>query len=148
MNYKRIFSCVAILIFLSAGIGIRSLAGETIPESFFFNKLPQKTLCDNTLLKKIFASSGIVSVRLTSSQVLRGLIISHTKPNPSAETVNIRLLDYPKIVFTLSKIKLDDGSAKYIGHILSLDGNEALVLKQENKKYYFIKTEQRLLVTE
>ncbi len=105
-------------------------------------------LCDNSLLKKLFAGPGIVSVPLTSSQVLRGRIISYTKPNPFAETVNIRLLDYPKIVFTLSKIKLTGGSAKYVGHVLSLEGNEALVLKQENKKYYFIKTEQRLLVTE
>lgn len=105
-------------------------------------------MCDIEILKKIFTGTGTISLPLTSSYLLRGNIISHANPNHFAETVNIRLLDFPKVVFTLSRIKLENGSIKYSGHILSLQGNDALILQKENEKYYFIKTEQRLLMTE
>ena len=151
MNYQRIFGCLlsCLLLITQAKAQPLILTGSTTSSTIsFFNQFLEKTACDIEILKKIFTGTGSISLPLTSSYLLRGNIISHTNPNHFAETINIRLLDFPKVVFTISRIKLENGAIKYSGHILSLQGIDALVLQKENEKYYFIKTEQRLLMTE
>jgi len=125
---------------------------HAIPTMFsqpvLFKQFPQKAACDISSLEKLFNASDSVSFQLSSAYLFKGKIISHVKPNALAETINIRLAEFHGAFFTVSRIRTEDGPTLYRGHILSLQGSDALVLQLENGKYYFMKTEQRLLMTE
>lgn len=92
--------------------------------------------------------SDDISLKLSNDFLIKGKIISHVKPNAFAETINISLPDFPGSFFTISRVRTEEGKIKFVGHILNLESSDAIILKEENKKYFFIKTEQRLLVTE
>ena len=113
-----------------------------------FNQFPLKTECRLGELEKLFAAKGKISASVASELSLRGEVIANVQQNPSVNTINIRLSDFPGAMFTLSRIRLEDGTIRYNGHIISRDHSDALVLSIENGKYYFTKEEQRLVVTE
>jgi len=120
----------------------------TNSKSFLFKQVPQKSRCNITALDKLFSVSGTVNSALSQGFFVRGELIENVQRNPSIQSLNIRLSDFPGAIFTLSRTRLEDGSIRYSGHIISSDYKDALILSFENGKYYFIKTEQRLLITD
>lgn len=151
MKYRRTIRCMAICLFFAAEAKAQQLTPST-PATFsqpvLFKKLPQKTICDIPSLEKLFAATDSVTFQLSPACLLEGKIISHVKPNLFAETLNISLAAFDGAVFTLSRIETGDGNTRYRGHIMSLQSSDAIVMQQENGNYYFIKTEQKLLMTE
>ena len=142
---------MAICLFIATKANTQQLT-PAIPTMFsqpvLFKKFPQKTVCDIASLENLFNASDSISFQLSPACLLEGKIISHVKPNAFAETVNIGLTTFHGAVFTLSRIRTGDGDTRFRGHILSLQGGDAVVMQEENGKYYFVKTEQRLLMTE
>jgi len=151
MKFRSVARFIVVLILLSGKINAQQVA-MTSPgmyaQPFMFKQFPEKTICNVSALENLFASNNQVTLQLSSAFTIEGKIISHIKPNPFAETINISLRNLPGAVFTLSRVTHDDGKAKYNGHILCAQSSDAMMLEEENNNYYFIKTEQRLLMTE
>jgi hypothetical protein len=150
MKYRKIFRCITVFIFLAVHANAQTAAGSPVifSQPILFKQFPQKAACDITSLEQIFLSVDAISIQLTPDFLLSGKIISHKKPNPFAETVNITLPDFHEAIFTISRITSETGEIRFTGHILNFESRDAIVLQEENKKYSFIKTEQRFLMTE
>jgi hypothetical protein len=115
---------------------------------FLFKQVPQKSQCNITALDNLFSTTGSVNSAVSQGFFIHGELIENVQRNPSIQSINISLSDFPGAIFTLSRTRLEDGSIRYSGHILSTDYKDALILSYEKGKYYFIKTEQRLLITD
>ena len=140
-------------IYLFLAVNAHSQNAKSNPSTIFsqqvsFKQFPPKAACAIESLEELFTMQDKISLQLSPAYLLEGKIISHVKPNPFAETINISLTNSDGAVFTLSRISTDEGYTKYTGHIINLQSSDAIVLQDENKKYYFIKTEQRLVMTE
>jgi len=151
MKYRKTFRCMSICLLLAIKANTQQTK-PAIPTMFSqpvsFNQLPQKIVCNIASLEKLFNASGTVSFQLSSAHILEGKVISHVKPNAIAETINIRFEDFHGAIFTLSRVRTENGSMQYTGHILNFQDRDAMVLQADNGKYYFSKTEQRLILTE
>ncbi|HTS43653.1 MAG TPA: hypothetical protein VMH01_04600 [Puia sp.] len=152
MKYRKIAGCLASLIFLVAGANSQqpAPAGSSpfVQSVSLFQQLPSSSACNESALDALFAGPPEISLSLENAYSFHGTIISCIKPNPFAETINIRLTGFPDALFTVSRIRRQNGITTYTAHILSSSSNDALVLCRKNQKYYFIKTEQRLVLTE
>lgn len=152
MKYRRIFGCLASCLLLAGQSNAQQALHASSPfnpqQIFYFKSFPEKSVCSTTALERIFDSPGDVSLEVGSGNYLRGEIISRSHPNSDAETINISLQGFPQALFTLSRIRVKDKTVRFVGHILSMQSNDVLILQLEKKNYYFIKTEQRLLLTE
>jgi len=152
MKYRRIIGCLASCLLLAGQSNAQQVLASSSPlnpqQSFYFNSFPEKIACSTESLERTFNSPGNVTLELESGHFLRGEIISHIHPNSEAETINISLFEYPQALFTLSRIRVNERSIKFVGHILNMRSSDVLILQQENKNYYFIKRQQRLLLTE
>jgi hypothetical protein len=151
MKSRRTLRCMAIYLFLAVNARSQQTTGNNSAIFFqpvSFKQFPQKTACDIKSLEKLFTMQDNISLELSPACMLQGKIVSHVKPNAFAETINISLANFHGAVFTLSRIRTDDGHSKYTGHIMNFQSSDAIVLQEENKKYYFIKTEQRFVMTE
>ena len=152
MNNRRLFGCIAGCFLLTGATTAQplTLTGSEINprQVLLFNGLPQKISCNTESLGKLFSSSDKIVLSLSPIYEFKGEIISRSHPNASAETMNISLYDFPQSLFTISRILQEDGSIQYTAHIFSFRSQDALILSREEGKYFFIKTEQRLLLTE
>ena len=152
MKNRRIFGYTAACLLLAGAATGQPLAhaGSEINTRpvLLFDQIPQKIVCNTESLEKLFLSADKVSLSLSPVCEFKGEIISRSHPNHAAETINISLTDFPQSFFTISRIRLEDGSVQYTGHIFSFRSQDALILSQEQGKYFFTKTEQRLLLTE
>ena len=152
MKYRKIAGCLASLIFLAAGANSQQSASAVsfpfVQSVSLFQQLPSSSACNESALDALFAGSSEILLLLENAYSFHGIIISRIRPNPFAETINIRLTGFPDALFTVSRIRQEKGTTTYTAHILSSSSNDALVLCRKNQKYYFIKTEQRLVLTE
>jgi hypothetical protein len=151
MNYRRIPGWMACFVFIVVNTHAQSASLLETPANLqpvIFSQLPQKSPCDLESLEKLFSATGKVSVTVAPGIFLRGEVIARTKQSDQVQSLNIHLSDFPGAMFTLSRIRLENGALRYNGHLLSLNHNEAIILSLENGKYYFIKTTQPILVTD
>lgn len=151
MNYRRILGCLAFCVFfiITANAQYSSdIYQEQKSKTYLLKGLPQKSQCNIPALDKLFTKSGFVSCFIAKSFFLRGEVIENIQRNPSVQSINIGLSDYPGAILCLSRIRLEDGSIRYNGHITTLNNSDAMILSLENGRYFFNKIEQRLLITD
>ena len=151
MNYRSNLGCMAFCIFfvIQASAQYSSdISQISNSKPILFKQVPQKSQCNIKALDKLFSAKGTVNLAISQGFFLRGELIENVQRNPSVQSINISLSDFPGAIFTLSRTKLENGSIRYNGHIISTDYRDAMVLSLENGKYYFTKTEQRLLITD
>jgi hypothetical protein len=151
MNYRRNLGCLAFCLFfvIQASAQYSSDFSQiTSSKPILFKQVPQKSQCSITELDRLFSVSGAVNSAISQGFFLRGELIENVNRNSSVQSINIGLSDFAGAIFTLSRTRLEDGSVRYNGHIISADFSDAMVLTLENGKYYFTKTEQRLIITD
>ena len=151
MKRRIIIRFIIICIFFAGNANGQQTAGNVpivFSQTISFKQFPEHTSCDRASLDDLFSMHDEISLKLSNDFLIKGKIISHVKPNASAETINVSLPDFHGSVFTISRVRTEEGKIKFVGHILNLENNDAIILKEENQKYFFIKTEQRLLVTD
>jgi len=151
MNYRRNLGCLAFCIFFVTQV--KSQYTSELNQSpnlkpNLFKQITRKSQCNFAALGRLFSETGVVGEAISQGFFLQGEIIENIQQNPNVQSIRIKLTHFPGAIFTLSRIKLEDGSIRYNGHIISSAYNDALVLSLENGKYYLTKTELRLLITE
>ena len=152
MNYRRIPVCIALLICSHAGVvnaqDLPPVNRATVLKPLLFNRFPAKSLLNPEALQSIFLAKNHFHALEIGDQQLQAEMITRVQQNPNVESINFRIPDFPGALLTISRVKLNDGSTKFNGHLVSRDNGDVLTLIEENGKYYFIKEEQRLVMTE
>jgi hypothetical protein len=151
MNYRRTPGWMACFVFIVVNAHAQSASLLETPANLqpvLFNQFPQKSPCDLESLERLFSEVGKVSASIAPGIFLRGEVIARTQQNAQVQSINISLSDFSGAMFTLSRIRLENGTLRYNGHMVSLNHTEAMVLSIENGKYYFVKTTQPLVVTD
>lgn len=98
-------------------------------------------------LEKLFHSDGQIMMQLSPSFRLTGTVENRSGKGPVI-TLLIKTENMQGAMLSLSRSNLSDGSVQYTGHLLKLHQPDGMLLIQKDKRYYFIRTEQRYLVAE
>jgi hypothetical protein len=99
-------------------------------------------------LENLFHLNGNFSLVLGPSFTLSGSIMSRVSKPGSVTTLLIKTENLQGATLTLSRSPMPDGSFQYTGHLLKLHDADGMLLVEKDRHYYFIKTEQRFLVSE
>jgi hypothetical protein len=114
-----------------------------------FASLPEKFECSTDQLEKIFSFSPAqkISLKLNSAFSIEGILAEKFERSNHFTTINIKLSNYSDALFNLSRTE-DKSGISYTGRIVSIKHSDALVLKKENGKYFFLKQQQQFLMVE
>jgi len=114
-----------------------------------FSSLPEKFECSFTQLEKLFSISPPqrISLKLNSAFEIDGILAEKFERSSHFTSINIKLSNYADALFNLSRTE-DKSGVSYTGRIVSIKHSDALVLKRENGKYFFVKEQQKFLMVE
>ena len=114
-----------------------------------FTNLPEKSDCNLEEIDKLFMAepSQKLVIRLNARMQLDGTVMEKVRHSPEVLTINFKITNYPNALFTVSRI-IKDGVIRYTGRIVSRDNGDALMVVQENGKYYFTKSPRKFVMTE
>lgn len=151
---KKLYSAGALCFLLFTAFTSRSqveppLNQPIVDKPSLFSSLPEKFECNSSQLEKIFsmAPTQKISLKLNSAFEIDGTLAEKFQRSNHFTSINIRLSNYSDALFNLSRTEDKDGIS-YAGRIVSINYSDALVLKKENGKYYFIKQQQKFLMVE
>jgi len=94
-----------------------------------------------------FRLADKVSLPMGDSE-FTGEIVDKAQPAAGVVSMNIRSINMPGTFCTISIVTDSDHTQKIVGRIFNPHGTEALVLTEENNRYYWVKQELRLLMTD
>src|ERR1700692_3394951 len=123
MNYRRTPGWMAFFVFIFVNAHAQSVSLLETPANLqpvLFNQFPQKSPCDLESLERLFSEAGKVSAFIAPGIFLRGEVIAKTQQNAQVQSINISLSDFSGAMFTLSRIRLENGALRYNGHMVSL----------------------------
>lgn len=120
-----------------------------VNKTFTLAQLPQKLECSFPAPQKLSAIRKAENVSLLLGNFeFTGHVIDKVQRSPGVVTMNIRSTNFPGALFTVSVITEADNTQKLVGRIINPQSDEVLVLTEENNKYFFVKQERRLFMTE
>ena len=119
-------------------------------KSSLFASLPTKSVCNRSELEKISQSpkSAQVSLDLADNLVLSGEVIEKVETAGGNQNVNVRLSNFGNSLLHLSFLKQADNRYKITGRIIHPKNAEALVIAEENGKYYITKYKMEFFMVE
>ena len=123
---------------------------QQIPDkASLFASLPDSFECNTNQLEKIFAGTPPqkISVRLNAIFEIDGVVAEKFERSNHLTTINIKLNNYADALFNVSRIEDKDGIS-YIGRIVSIKHSDLLVLKKENRRYFFVRQKQEFFMVE
>jgi len=114
-----------------------------------FASLPERFECNTEQLEKIFSLSPSqkISLKLNSAFSIEGVLAEKFERSSHFTTINIKLTNYSDALFNVSKTE-DKSGISYTGRIVSIKHGDALLLKKENGKYFFLRQKQEFLMVE
>ena len=107
-----------------------------------FQNLPNKISCRiNDLSSLLELEIGKpVSYSFTDNMSFQGVVSSvASKFDNTLLSVVIRSTNFPGAALSFSRIIKDDGTASYVGRIISFQHGDAYEINLENGQYYFVK---------
>jgi hypothetical protein len=107
-----------------------------------FTDLPERMSLTVNGMDSVFnlAIGKTVRAQATDNLLIEGVIVSKSdERDQTIKSVVIRLTNRPGAVFTFTRTINADGSAAYIGRIISRKNGDAYELKQENGQYVLLK---------
>jgi hypothetical protein len=115
-----------------------------------FVRLPEKFNIHLDALKQIFSYeiNQKISIQVNEHFALSGTITDKVQRSSGVISVNIKVDNFAGALFNLSLFNNPDGSQSISGRILHPRFRDALILKNQNNQYYFIRQEQRRLIAE
>lgn len=121
-----------------------------VEKSSLFASLPAKSICKCSELEKISqsAKSAQVSLALADHLVLSGEVVEKVEIAGGNQNVNIRLSNFGNSLLHLSFLKQEDNSYKITGRIIHPKNAEALVIAEENGKYYITRYKMEYFMVE
>ncbi|PWT74162.1 MAG: hypothetical protein C5B59_11740 [Bacteroidetes bacterium] len=148
MNYRLILVCILALTVASTSAQINSSGAFDARPVHLFNQFPSITNCKISELEKVFsANENEILLRFMENHPWKAKIISRIRQNQAAETVNLSMVEFPKTILSISRVKGENG-IQYRGLMWSDISEDAFVFSQLNNQYLLIKTEKRLVIAE
>lgn len=119
-------------------------------EKSFPENIPYHTKIEvsTDALEKLFHVSGSFTMQLAPSFTLTGSVQNRIVKESSVSTILIKTENLQGATLSLSRSLKADGSVQYTGHLLKLHDADGMLLIEKDNHYYFIRTEQRFLVSE
>jgi hypothetical protein len=99
-------------------------------------------------LESLFQAPENISVELAPGFRINGKIENKSDHGNSVISILIKLNNAEGSMLSISRYKDPQGSIYYTGHLLKLHEPDGMMLVEKDKRYYFIETQQRFLVTE
>jgi len=141
MNTLKTILCGYGLLFSLAASAQEKSFPENIP---FHNRIEVRS----DMLEKLFHVNGAFSVQLAPSFNITGSVLSRVAKSASVTALLIKTENRQGATLSLSRSVNPDGSVQYAGHLLKLHEADGMLLFEKDDHYYFIRTEQRYLVSE
>ncbi len=119
-------------------------------KSTLFASLPSKSTCSRPELEKIlqYAKSDQISIKLSDNLILSGEVIEKVETSPGIQNINIRLSNYGNAILNVSIFSQQDNSNKIIGRIIHPKHADAVVIAEENGRYYITKHKMEFFMVE
>lgn len=123
---------------------------KSAQKSLLFASLPQKLACNRLELEKLSHSSKSdkVSIKLSDNLLLSGEVIERIESAPGIQNMNIRLSNFGNALLNVSILTQPDNTTKIIGRIIHPKHGDALVITEENGKYYITKQKMEFFMVE
>lgn len=115
-----------------------------------FASLPSKLTCNRPELEKIqqYVKSDQISIKLSDNLILSGEVIEKVETSPGIQNINVRLSNYGNALLNVSIFIQPDKTNKIIGRIIHPKHADALVIAEENGKYYITKHKMEFFMVE
>lgn len=119
-------------------------------KSLLFNNLPERFSINNLWLDHLFdgPDTGTVTIVFTGEKNFEGVILEKVQKNPHVVTINIKSSNYDGAFLTLSRVRYDDSSARYIGGLISINYGDVFTVSQDNNMVTFQRKKQSTVITE
>ena len=128
----------------------QTLSNDARPQRpSLFTGLAAKAVCNRPELEKItqLVKSQQVSIQLTDHLTFSGEVIDRVDA-PGIQSWNIRLSNFGNALLNVSVINQADRTRKLIGRVIHPGQAEALVIEEENGKYYVTKHKMEFFMVE
>jgi hypothetical protein len=142
---------VALQIYASESLGQKiPVPTEKNLQRTMFAAVPARVSYPSTELNKIFSLhiNDDVSIRLNDQFVFTGTIIDKVERKSGTVSLNIRSVNYPGALFTVSSVNIPGEKTVFTGRILHPGYGDVLELIQENDQYYLRKKNQNKMMVE
>ena len=115
-----------------------------------FATLPPKSICNRAELEKTISLARFdhISLQLTDNFHIAGDVIDRVQSSPGIHTVNIRLSNAGNVLLNITIIDQPNNSRKITGRIIHPKNSEAIVIAEENGKYYITKHKMEFFMVE
>ena len=119
-------------------------------KSSLFASLPSKSVCNRSELEKIaqLPKSAHISLLLSDNLVLSGEVIEKVETVAGTKNINIRLSNFGNALLNISFLNQPDNTYKITGRIIDPKNTDALVIAEENGKYYITKHKMEFFMVE
>jgi hypothetical protein len=115
-----------------------------------FAGLPPKSVCNFSELQKTihYLKADQISIKLSDNLLLSGEVIEKVETSPGIQNLNIRLSNFGNALLNISIISQPDKTDKIVGRIIHPRHADALVIAEENGKYYITKHKMEFFMVE
>lgn len=102
----------------------------------------------NTALESLFQAKDAISIDLGPGFRLTGNIRNRSDHGNGVISLLIQVESQPGGMLSITRYKDGNGHIFYSGRLLKLHDPDGMMLVEKEKRYYFIETQQRFLVSE
>ncbi len=99
-------------------------------------------------LEALFHAPENVSVELAPGFRIEGTLENKTDHGNSVVSLLIKMKSTSDGMLSISRYRDPNGGIYYTGHLLKLHEHDGMMLVEKDKRYFFIETQQRFLVSE
>ena len=99
-------------------------------------------------LESLFQAPENISVELAPGFHIKGKIENKSNHGNSVISLLVKLNNATGSMLSISRYKDPKGSIYYTGRLLKLHDPDGMMLIEKDKRYFFIETQQRFLVSE
>ena len=150
---KNFYLSLAISLLVSTSSSAQGPIGlnqRTSGKPMLFARVASKTAVDSNLLLQTFkaAIQDTLTIRFNDHYTFTGVLMEKVQHSSELLSINLRSLDVPGALLTLSLLTPTDSNQRITGRIIHPRGGDVLQLVREKKHYYLVKQAQKFFVTE
>lgn len=119
-------------------------------KSTLFASLPQKSPCSRPELEKILRYTKFekFSIKLSDNLLLAGEVIEKVETSPGIQNINVRLSNYGNALLNISIFSQPDSTNTIVARIIHPKHADALVIAEENGRYYVTRHKMEFFMVE
>lgn len=115
-----------------------------------FANLASKVDCNRPELEKLVHTklADQILMKLNDNLILSGEVVEKVELGSGIQKLNIRLTNFGNALLNISIIRQPDNTNRIIGRIIHPKNGDALVIAEENGKYYITKQKMEFFMVE